>query len=175
MCRCSLFEKKTKELSLKFHCKTISLLQQINEGLVMKTLMLLFTCMLACSCHSQKKAETQEEFRVDSILAMGGTKKFYMDDGDNLSLGHIRYDEANGKAFLIWGNEREKAISVYDFKSGKKLSEETFFAINMEAAKEIAAQIRLRNLSGIILVDFINLNNPENKESLKEAERVLRK
>ena len=57
--------------------------------------------------------------------------------------------------------------------TGKKLTEDTFFAINMEAAKEIAVQIRLRNLSGIILVDFINLNDPVKEEALKEELRRL--
>ena len=41
----------------------------------------------------------------------------------------------------------------------------------MEAVKEIAAQIKLRNLSGIILVDFINVSDDAKKEALKEALR----
>lgn len=44
--------------------------------------------------------------------------------------------------------------------------EETFFKLNLEAAKEIAKQIRLRNLSGIIIVDFIDMKKEENKECL---------
>lgn len=89
----------------------------------MKTLMFLFMCLLACSCHSQKKAETQEDVRTDSILTMDGTKKLYMDAGDDPSHDHIRYDEVNGKACLVWGNGRKKTISVYDYASGEKLSE----------------------------------------------------
>ena len=38
--------------------------------------------------------------------------------------------------------------------------------INLEAAREIAAQLRLRNLSGIILIDFINLERKEHQEEL---------
>ncbi len=57
--------------------------------------------------------------------------------------------------------------------SGSSLLEETFFKINMEAAHEIAAQIRLRNLSGIILIDFINLADPVREEALKEELRNL--
>lgn len=81
----------------------------------------------------------------------------------------------SGATIVIDPTEALTVIDVNTGKaiSGKKLNEDTFFAINMEAAKEIAAQIRLRNLSGIILVDFINLNNPENKESLKEALKQL--
>lgn len=38
----------------------------------------------------------------------------------------------------------------------------------MEAAKEIAAQLRLRNLSGIIIIDFINMDSEEQKRELVE-------
>ena len=55
-----------------------------------------------------------------------------------------------------------EALTVIDVNTGKcvskKKDEETYLKINIEAAKEAARQIRLRNLSGIILVDFINLS-----------------
>ena len=44
--------------------------------------------------------------------------------------------------------------------------EEALFAINVEAAKEIARQLRLRNISGMILVDFINLKKKEQQQKL---------
>ena len=44
---------------------------------------------------------------------------------------------------------------------GKKKLEETVLKINLEAAAEIARQLRLRNLSGIIMVDFIDMNQEE--------------
>ena len=42
-----------------------------------------------------------------------------------------------------------------------------------EAAKEIAMQIRLRNISGIIIIDFINMEDKENETKLKEILREL--
>ena len=42
-------------------------------------------------------------------------------------------------------------------------------ALGLEAAEEIAHQIRLRNLSGIIIVDFINMKSEENKEILMRS------
>lgn len=48
----------------------------------------------------------------------------------------------------------------------KKRDEVAYLKINIEAAKEVARQIRLRNLSGIILVDFINLDDKEKWEEL---------
>ena len=58
----------------------------------------------------------------------------------------------SGATIVIDPTEALTVIDVNTGKAiaGKKPTEETFFAINMEAAKEIATQIRLRNLSGII-------------------------
>ncbi|MBO5352723.1 MAG: ribonuclease E/G [Lachnospiraceae bacterium] len=79
----------------------------------------------------------------------------------------------SGATIVIDPTEALTVIDVNTGKavSGKKPTEETFFAINKEAAKEIAAQIRLRNLSGIILIDFINLSDQEKKEALMEELR----
>ena len=73
-----------------------------------------------------------------------------------------------------------EALTVIDVNTGKcigkKQDERTYLKINMEAAKEAAKQIRLRNLSGIILVDFINLANKELMAELTDAfQRELRK
>lgn len=63
-----------------------------------------------------------------------------------------------------------EALTVIDVNtgkySGKKLRRETLKTINLEAAKEAARQIRLRNLSGIILIDFINMENKEDQKEL---------
>lgn len=63
-----------------------------------------------------------------------------------------------------------EALTVIDVNTGKcdsgKNKEAAFFKINREAAAEAARQIRLRNLSGIILIDFINMDSEENKQRL---------
>jgi len=68
-----------------------------------------------------------------------------------------------------------EALTVIDVNTGKCISkkndDETYLKINLEAAKEAARQIRLRNLSGIILVDFINLSK---EEYMDELLRVFR-
>lgn len=67
--------------------------------------------------------------------------------------------------------EPTEALTVIDVNTGKaidgkKSREDTFFAINLEAAREIALQLRVRNLSGIILIDFINLKDAEKTHAL---------
>ena len=53
---------------------------------------------------------------------------------------------------------------------------ENLLRINLEAAKEIAYQLRLRNISGMILIDFINLLSKEDEAVLlKEFRSYLRK
>ena len=50
-----------------------------------------------------------------------------------------------------------------------------FFLLNKEAADEIALQLKLRNISGIIIVDFINMEKEEYKENLvRELKRLLK-
>ncbi|MBE5883388.1 MAG: ribonuclease E/G [Lachnospiraceae bacterium] len=76
--------------------------------------------------------------------------------------------------------EPTEALTVIDVNSGKyeakKSNAETFFTINQEAAQEVALQLRLRNLSGIIIVDFINMESKEQQlallEQLKAAVRI---
>lgn len=76
--------------------------------------------------------------------------------------------------------EPTEALTVIDVNTGKyqgrKNREDTFFGINREAAWEVAFQLRLRNLSGIILVDFIDMESEERKEALlRELAEALRK
>lgn len=63
-----------------------------------------------------------------------------------------------------------EALTVIDVNTGKyeggKKKEAAFLKINQEAAVEIARQVRLRNLSGIIIVDFINMESEESKAAL---------
>lgn len=76
--------------------------------------------------------------------------------------------------------EPTEACTVIDVNTGKcdskrKDRQKTFLKINLEAAKEAANQIRLRNLSGIILVDFIDLEKEEDRNQLMHELRELLK
>ncbi len=74
----------------------------------------------------------------------------------------------NGSYVVI---EHTEAMHVIDVNSGSKnlnnaTLEENVLKVNMEAASEIARQIRLRDLGGIIVIDFIDQRKPENKKLL---------
>ena len=81
-------------------------------------------------------------------------------------------------AYLII--EKTEAMVVVDVNSGrfvgKKLHEENSFKINLEAAREVARQLRLRDLSGLIVIDFIDMKQDENRKKIyHELRKELRK
>ena len=73
----------------------------------------------------------------------------------------------SGSYIIIEQTEALVSIDVNSGKNeGKGLREDVILRINEEAAEEIARQLRLRNLSGIIIIDFINMKTRENNEKL---------
>ncbi len=83
-------------------------------------------------------------------------------------------DLVHKKVYLRSGGsvviEQTEALVSVDVNTGKNLkkqtAEEYFFTCNLEAADEILSQLRLRNLSGMILIDFINMKDPGNMQKL---------
>lgn len=86
------------------------------------------------------------------------------------------YEEAYGKYIWLKSGaslviEHTEAMTVIDVNTGsaikkKRQEDSLFYQINREAAKEIARQIRLRNLSGIIIIDFINMKEDTHKDKI---------
>ncbi len=66
--------------------------------------------------------------------------------------------------------DQTEALTAIDVNTGKYVGkeslEDTIFKTNMEAVKEIAYQIRLRNIGGIIIIDFIDMEKEENRQKL---------
>jgi len=77
-----------------------------------------------------------------------------------------------GGGYLII--EHTEALHVIDVNSGNKSTQEddqetTALTVNLEAAKEIARQLRLRDMGGIVVIDFIDMKKPENKRIIHDA------
>lgn len=72
--------------------------------------------------------------------------------------------------------DKTEALTAIDVNTGKytgtKNLEQTVFKVNEEATYEIAKQLRLRDIGGIIIIDYIDMNNAENREKIQE---ILRK
>jgi len=76
---------------------------------------------------------------------------------------------ASGGCIVLQSTEALVSIDVNSGRyTGKKSLEETAFAINMEATYEIARQVRLRGLGGIIVIDFIDMVKKAHREAVFE-------
>ena len=80
-----------------------------------------------------------------------------------------KYVSLKRGAYLII--EHTEAMNVIDVNSGNRTKaevnqEQTAMEVNMAAAKEIARQLRLRDLGGIVIIDFIDLHKAQNKQAL---------
>ncbi len=94
----------------------------------------------------------------------GITKQIKASFGNTVSM--------NSGAYLII--EHTEAAHIIDVNSGHKVSkdenqEDTALKVNLEAAEEIARQLRLRDLGGIVVIDFIDLKRVENRKQIFEA------
>ncbi|WP_257183457.1 translation initiation factor IF-2 N-terminal domain-containing protein [Corynebacterium cystitidis] len=105
-------------------------------------------------------ADAFEEHRVDEQLEKALSRKVWLPSGGSLVI------------------DRTEAMTVIDVNTGKFTGsggslEETVTSNNLEAAEEIVRQMRLRDIGGMIIVDFIDMILPENQElvlrRLKEA------
>lgn len=118
---------------------------------------------------SQPHMHDRVELYQDKLLPLS---KLY-------SLEHHLAQALNKKVWLDCGGylviEPTEALTVIDVNTGKyesgKDQEKSFLKVNLEAAREIARQLRLRNISGIIIVDFINMEKEESVRTLMSALR----
>ena len=93
------------------------------------------------------------DFRVEEQLAKAFDRKVYLPSGGSLVI------------------DRTEAMIVIDVNTGKFIGkggnlEETVTKNNLEAAEEIARQLRLRDLGGIVVIDFIDMILESNRESV---------
>lgn len=93
-----------------------------------------------------------EEHRIEEQIRKSLDRRVWLPSG-----GHIVID-------------RTEAMTVIDVNTGKfvgkKTLEETVFHTNKEAAVEVARQLRLRDIGGIIVIDFIDMEDAKNREEL---------
>jgi len=115
---------------------------------------------IPCRLYQDKLLSLEKCYRIPVQLEKALAKQVWLDSG----------------AYLVI--EQTEALTAIDVNSGKaagnkKDMEDFIFRTNLEAAAEIMAQIRLRNLSGIIILDFINMKSKEHEEELLTRLRTL--
>jgi ribonuclease G len=112
--------------------------------------------------HYKGKEPIFDAFNIESQIEKTFERKVWLKKG-----GYICIDHA----------EALVAVDVNTGRfTGKKNQEETIFRTNMEAAVEVPRQLRLRDIGGIIVVDFIDMENDSNKRAVLDTLRTeLRK
>ncbi len=146
------------------YCKNLMDMQIAEETEIITDEQELFTEMEAFLREHQPEHVGRLSFYEDKLLPL---YKLY-------SLETGLEDALKGRVWLKSGGylviQPTEALTVIDVNTGKfdgkKKKEDTFLKINLEAAREIARQLKLRNLSGMILVDFINMEVKEHEETL---------
>lgn len=110
----------------------------------------------------EKSEPAFEHFGIEQEIKKAISRKIWLKSG-----GHIVIDQT-------------EALVAIDVNTGKFVGaedhEETIYKNNLEAAVEIARQLRLRDLGGIIILDFIDMENPTNRRHvLKTLEDEIKK
>ncbi len=119
-----------------------------------------------------------EDFMLEYFPLDKDKLKYYADKTFSLSnLYGIKSTLTGALAKKVWLKsgaylviEMTEALCVIDINTGKKISskdkESNILEVNKEAAYEIIRQLRLRNISGMIIADFIDMKSEESKEEL---------
>lgn len=113
---------------------------------------------------SQPEDLEKLSFYDDPLLPLA--KLYHVEKTMEEALGRRVWLKSGGYLVI----EPTEALTVIDVNTGKfagkKTLRETIMKINLEAAVEIGRQMRLRNLSGIIIIDFIDMVEDEDKKNL---------
>ena len=100
------------------------------------------------------KEDIDEMYDIKKEMELIEKRKIWLDNGAFITI------------------EKTEALTVIDVNSGKFVGknkvEDTIFQVNKEATIEIARQLRLRDIGGIVVVDFIDMPNGDTKEKLRE-------
>lgn len=134
----------------------------------------LFEQMTEYFQENQPEDTAKLRFYEDRLLPM--EKLYSLDHHLKEALGERVWLKSGGYLVI----QPTEALTVIDVNTGKftagKKKEAAFLKLNQEAALEAARQIRLRNLSGIVIIDFINMEEKESEvQLLKTLDDALRR
>jgi ribonuclease E len=105
----------------------------------------------------QEGLPVYEQFHIHEQLHKALDRKVWLPSGGSLIVEHT------------------EALTVIDVNTGKNVGtsnlEETVFRNNLEAAEEVAKQLRLRDIGGIVVIDFIDMEIKENRRKVVDAFR----
>ena len=170
--------KKAKELSNKSDFKPTLLYE--NDGIIGKTLIdIIDNDLTRIVTNNSKIKQYAEEFLKDTGFE-NKVKLEFKPNEDILNIYNIdeQLEKANNrKIWLRCGGfitiDKTEALTAIDVNSGKyigsKSLEQTVYTVNKEASIEIAKQLRLRDIGGIVIIDYIDMEKQETKQKILET------
>jgi len=112
----------------------------------------------------KEKAPLMEAFGVEQEIKSTISRRVDLPSG-----GYLIFDYA--EAFTVIDVNTGRFVGGRGKNSGSRL-EDTITKNNLEAVKEVVRQLRLRDIGGIIVIDFIDMANPKNRATVEEALRT---
>jgi ribonuclease G len=107
------------------------------------------------------KTSLFEDFGVEDEIRSTLSRRVDLPSG-----GYLVFDYA--EAFTVIDVNTGRFVGSRSKSSGQRL-EDTITKNNLEAVKEVVRQLRLRDIGGIIVIDFIDMANPKNREAVENA------
>src|SRR5947199_2473707 len=107
------------------------------------------------------KTPLMEQSGVDAEIRSTLSRRVDLPSG-----GYLIFDYA--EAFTVIDVNTGRFVGSRSKSSGSRL-EDTITKNNLEAVKEVVRQLRLRDIGGIIVIDFIDMANPKNRATVEEA------
>jgi ribonuclease G len=157
-------------------------------SLLYSDLNLIFRSVRDIMNHNIQKVIVDSKEEYDNIFDFVSTYfpklsdriQLYDDDEPLFDAYGVELDIARALGRRVWLKsggyiviDQTEAMTIVDVNTGKFVGkedlEDTLLKTNLEAVKEIAYQIRLRNLGGIIIIDFIDMELPDNREKVFNA------
>ena len=111
----------------------------------------------------KEKTPLFESFGVDAEIKSTLDRRVNLPSG-----GYLIFDYA--EAFTVIDVNTGRFVGSRSKSSGARL-EDTITKNNLEAVKEVVRQLRLRDIGGIIVIDFIDMANPSNRQTVEDALR----
>ncbi len=157
-----------------------------NEGIIGK----LLTDLIDQSLERIMTNDEEVYNKISNILEQSGANKIKLElkkKANILDLYDLENQIEKAKARKIWLKcggfitiDKTEALTAIDVNSGKYVGgkdlEQTVYRVNKEATLEIAKQLRLRDIGGIIIIDYIDMEKEETKiKILEELNECLKK
>ena len=166
--------KKWKDIENKYNKTAVSKLIYESESIAEKIIIDLKLDKIT----TNNKTEYEKLKTTLEIEKMENTKLVYAQQKNLLEIYDLNKQIEKSLERKFWLNcggfitiDKTEALTAIDVNTGKftgkKDLEETIFKVNKEATKEIARQLRLGDIGGIIVIDYIDMKNQKNKQEIE--------